>query len=301
MTTSVSGTDTHPAVQTLAFLLLAGACFWLLGLQQGTDPFASSNAWTIWRATAAFAASGSVFLGIRGGLYLSNVVTDREYATTRRSALWNCAAAVVLVVGVALFLATVQQRASDLSWRIEHMHGRLTAVAILAALPAVPWIALVWIAHRAERETRTETSATLEHRWRLVVSCAQAFACFVVIAIIPTGALRAAFIAQNPRDTALGQAFPASNVLIYGAFYAVVVIAVVVPLVAAWRSRAQLHVDAAYPFDAKLDEQWEKDRARLEHVHHLDVNLLRSPLTALSVLVPLISATLAYFLPQLAK
>jgi len=40
-------------------------------------------------------------------------------------------------------------------------------------------------------------------------------------------------------------------------------------------------------------------RARLEKLLHLDVPLLRNPLTALSVFTPLVTAALAAFIPQL--
>lgn len=40
-------------------------------------------------------------------------------------------------------------------------------------------------------------------------------------------------------------------------------------------------------------------KARLEKLLHLDVPLLRNPLTALSVFVPLVTAALAAFIPQL--
>jgi hypothetical protein len=40
-------------------------------------------------------------------------------------------------------------------------------------------------------------------------------------------------------------------------------------------------------------------KARLEKLLHLDVPLLRNPLTALSVFVPFVTAALAAFIPQL--
>jgi hypothetical protein len=76
---------------------------------------------------------------------------------------------------------------------------------------------------------------------------------------------------------------------------------ITIPLVAAWRSCAFALIDRSYPLpaDGQPTEEWVSARARLEKLLHLDVPLLRNPLTALSVFVPLITAALAAFIPQL--
>ncbi len=46
-------------------------------------------------------------------------------------------------------------------------------------------------------------------------------------------------------------------------------------------------------------DAWVADRARLSKILQLDVPILRNPLIALSIFTPLITSTLAAFIPQL--
>jgi hypothetical protein len=61
-------------------------------------------------------------------------------------------------------------------------------------------------------------------------------------------------------------------------------------------------VERVYPWrlGAGRGETEAADRAHLEAVLHLDVALLRNPLTVLSILAPLVTSLLAVFIPQLA-
>jgi len=118
----------------------------------------------------------------------------------------------------------------------------------------------------------------------------------VVAAIVNSGALRASFLQAHPGR---GAEFPPASVLFYGAFFAIVLSVITIPLVAAWRSCAFAMVERTYPVTLEPTEDWMSGRARLEKLLHLDVPLLRNPLTALSVFVPLITAALAAFIPQL--
>jgi len=122
----------------------------------------------------------------------------------------------------------------------------------------------------------------------------------VVAIIVATGALRAAFLSAYP---ARARQFPPATVLAYGGFWALVLVVITLPMAAAWRARARQVVERGYPLpeDGQPTESWVSARARLEHLLHLDVPVLRNPLTALSVFTPLITATLAAFIPQLGR
>lgn len=74
------------------------------------------------------------------------------------------------------------------------------------------------------------------------------------------------------------------------------------PLVASWRARAQDLVEHGCPLpaDGKPTAEWSEERERLEKLLHLDLSILRNPLTALSVFAPLLISALAAFLPQIA-
>jgi hypothetical protein len=310
----------HAASQTILFFLVGWAAYALLGINEGDDQFTNTDAWGVWKVAAAFGIALALTLGIAGCRTLVRLVGDSQYKLTMRKVVAYVFAAVILVAAVTIFLNGVPSSIPRDGWQISHMQQRTRAVVAAASIPAIPWIALVWISHQAEKHTAEPTvspdnrpvaSIDLDDRWRFIVTTAETFTLFVLVALIPTGALRVAWLAQDEswrnegKSSAqikdLENAFPASNVLLYGAFYAVLLVVIILPLVAAWRSNAQAHVDAQYPLDKPFEKTWAEGRALVEKVLHLDVGLIRNPLTALAVLTPLATAALATVLPELAN
>jgi len=147
------------------------------------------------------------------------------------------------------------------------------------------------------------------HLWDLIKFCVGAFALGVVAALATTGALRGAYLSYHPEctddasaGTACANDFPATNVLLYGAAFAVLLTIVAAPLVIAWRARALQFLNTACPIKEKLpDAEWVGRRDRLKKILQLDTPILRNPLIALSIFVPLVTSTLAAFIPQLAR
>ena len=88
--------------------------------------------------------------------------------------------------------------------------------------------------------------------------------------------------------------------LLYGAVFALLGLAVALPLVWAWRSQAKawLAAKSGDPADIATKE-WVEERDRRAGLLNLDTPILRNPLTVLSVLTPLATSLLAAFLPQL--
>jgi hypothetical protein len=205
-----------------------------------------------------------------------------------------------LLVGVVFWF--LGQQLPDRQWPIVGMDWRLLGVSLGIGLMTVPWLALVWLTHR---DARTWIRGQMPFRpllrmWDQLNSCVLAFAVFVVLAIVPTGVLRVAWFAQSPKPA--DASFPSSDVLLYGAFFAVLLSAISIPLVTSWRSKARRLVEQTYPISSPTDvtEDVTNNRNRLDTVLHLDVGLIRNPLTALSVFTPLITAVLAAFIPELA-
>lgn len=95
---------------------------------------------------------------------------------------------------------------------------------------------------------------------------------------------------------------PEDGVAVALAFATLVAALVVIPLVASWRSTAQSVIDAAYPPNATTaaDETATAARAALESMLNLNSGILRDPLTVLTIATPLVTATLAGFVPQFA-
>lgn len=280
----------------------------ILGLSASTGSRASaaetaSVSWLAWRVVGALAIVVFVMLFAFALRILRNAADWGLMAPGRRGRTYLLAAVLVVgAVGVVIALAGGEP---DIPVRLLALRARTVLVTGMVAM--VPWLALVWLAHAecgdladALRVSRLPAllSARLLLLWKLLVACVSAFAVAVVAAIVNSGALRASFLAAHPHR---GSAFPASNVLLYGAFFALILSLITIPLVAAWRSCAFEVVERAYPLppDGLPTDEWLSSRSRLEKLLHLDVPLLRNPLTALSVFLPLVTATLAAFVPQL--
>lgn len=174
---------------------------------------------------------------------------------------------------------------------------------------------LTWLVHRTaglvDRANPGDAYKSLERLrsvWEVIVACALAFGVFVVIALLPTGALRNLWISQDLADTnddakRLAESFPTTDVLLYGAFFALLVAVLVLPMLLRWRAAARHVVESLYPIDRMYlaDDKQVKGRTELESKLNLDVALIRNPLAVLSILTPLLTAALAAFLPEIGK
>lgn len=306
-----------PVVTLVALGGLFGAAY-LLGVSASTgsresNSLLSSVPWLAWKVVAALALVVFVALFLLGLEILRNrrewglVEPDRRVRNYLIVAALTVAAiaAVILLVG------------SSPDVPVRALAFRTRAVLFAGMLASIPWLALVWLAHAdchdledALRKPAGEGQAgdgpasqpgliaRLLLLWKLLVACVGAFAVAVVAAIVNSGALRATFLAAHP---ARSSRFPPSSVLLYGAFFAVILSVIALPLAASWRACAFAAVERMYPLppDGQPTEAWFSARARLEKLLHLDVPLLRNPLTALSIFVPLVTAALAAFIPQL--
>ena len=286
----------HPIAQTVLFLGVGAAAFFLLGLEQGTSDLARSDEWLIWKGTAAAGQATAVTLLVQGIAKLSAVYKPGD----QRLYVISIAAAVVLVAGV--WYGVQSSIDSDRDWAIPAMEYRLEGVVLVGTACATPWVATVWIAYQRVQEATT--TATLLAAWDLVIAIAQAFALFVVVAVLPTGALLKLWLAQAATKAQLEErreVFDSEHVALYGAMYGLIVVAVVLPLIVAWRAKAKSHVERLHPpVDDKVTSEWYEDRAAHEKLLGLDVALIRNPLTALTVLTPLLTSVVATYLPSIS-
>lgn len=328
--------DWPAPVTAVAMLGLLFAVAGLLGFRQwdGTDQshhFLGDVPWTIWRLVAGAAVVTFVVLFLFAVRLLRH--TNEWGLTTTRSRRRAYLATAAVLVGGAMVLQIKVGQTPQLP--VNRLDLRTRAVLFAGLITGVPWMALVWLAHdecaktsRSQAIAATATSQSndgsgnsaslgqLLQLWRLLVACIGAFAIGVVMAIITAGALRASFIsvhplcserngnlADVPPGTVCGESFPPSYVLFYGAFFAVLLTLIAAPLGAAWRARAVELVEWTFPLpeDGKPTEEWVAGRERLAKLLHLDVSILRNPLTALSLFTPLVVSTLAAFIPQLGN
>ncbi|MEU8223879.1 hypothetical protein [Kribbella sp. NPDC048915] len=202
---------------------------------------------------------------------------------------------------------------------VKGIEWRVSAVLATSLLAGVPWVVIVWRAHETCRllasrigslppavttgassneapSPRRDLIEQLLRLWNLVERCVGAFALAVVAALVGASMLRAAFLEAHPDGAAR---FPAANVFYYGVLFAALASLLNLPLIAAWRRSARAVVDRTYPLppDGLPTGAWVAGRGRLEGLLHLDVSLLRSPLTALTVLSPLLTSAVAAFVP----
>jgi hypothetical protein len=302
----VAGLLVSPPVQAFAFFLGFVLFYIGLSLGEGDSDLTKSVQWSVWKLTAASGLTLSIVISRQGVRRLKDLNLTTEKISESPSAptqepLWGyLLAALLLTVLMLGFLSAIIPKRT---WSSpSNMNLRVPTAIWIAGAAVVPWLALVWLAYRAAWQWGAEPHLDkLLALWDLLNECVVAFTTFVVIALISTGALRNAWFASIPKPS--DQTFPATDVLFFGAFFAAGLAAITVPLVAAWRRKAQHLLDTECPLVKASDVTKEtiESRERLEGVLHLDVSLLRSPLTAFSIFTPLITAALAAFIPELAN
>ncbi|MFK4087505.1 hypothetical protein ACI2LF_25575 [Kribbella sp. NPDC020789] len=300
-----------PPLLSMIVFGLAFCCAGLLGVagSDGTaasDAFVSSVPWTVWRAVAAAAMVVFALLTAQAVRILQHPDRWGFYpppARRRRYLLAATAAAAAVAAYRILFPGVTP----DLP--VRSLETRTGAVLICGMLATIPWLSVVWLAHAECRELWQRDGAgegeprvhirRLERLWQLLILCVGAFMLGVVAAVAAAGALRGAFVSAHP-DRA--SEFPPSNVLLYGGMFALGLAVIGVPMAVSWRNSAQQLVEHVCPLPAAglPTEEWLQERHRVEHLLHLDISVLRNPLTILSVLTPLAVSALAAFLPQVA-
>ncbi|MFI6677920.1 hypothetical protein [Kribbella sp. NPDC050470] len=314
-----------PARSMILFgLLFAFAALLGIAGSDGTSAsttFVTSVPWTIWRVVAGAALVVFVVLTIQAIRVLQHPANWGMYPSRERSWRYLISAAVG-AAAVTAYRLLFPEVSPDLP--IQGLHLRTGIVLVTGLLASIPWLTIVWLAHAechdlgkdsyrrsgdAFRTLMDESNGDPAHLrpaverllrlWQLLVLCVGAFTVGVVAAVATSGALRGAFVAAHP-DRA-GE-FPPSNVLLYGGMFALGLAVIAVPMALAWRTRAEELLDHACPLpeDGRPTEEWMEERHRIEHLLHLDISILRNPLTILSVIAPLLISALAAFLPQLA-
>jgi hypothetical protein len=293
----------------VVFIALTGAVLSAVADANANDrEYVTSMGFKIWVGTATLSVGLWLVLLVNGIVELRRLAGDKPLRTLRGGLLCYLILAGVTVVGLRSGQAPGEEDGP-----IRHF-GAVSATLLLAGtVTAAPWVLAVWQAHHRVRAlaadiravattARQETAApvravvhALQDVWRTIERCTIALVLLVTTAVFTSGALRNALTAK----VIPAEDFPTSAVLGYGALFAAILAAAVLPLVAAWRSRAAALVDAALPLphDRLPDEEWAANRGRLEKVLHLDVPVLRNPLVGLTVLAPLLTALIAAYLP----
>lgn len=299
-----------PAMRTLAtFLLilaLSGAV--VLWAESTADTaaesaFAGSQGYRVWTLVIGASLAAWVWLAVAGFAAVRGLMNDRPKRSIARDIV-----AFVLLIGVAVvLLQVVLQGDRPVRVPVEGHRALILTLTAAGAAAIAPWLISMWIVqeqvsslrHELKRWDRDANRASAVRRllemWTSVERSILAVAVLVSTVVLNTGALRAALVPA----VLTNEQFPSTDVLLYGAFFAVLLAVAVVPLVLTWRNTAAQLVNdtVGEPPNGEPDEQWIKRRERMEALLHLDVGMLRSPITALSILSPLLTAAATAFVP----
>jgi hypothetical protein len=189
---------------------------------------------------------------------------------------------------------------------------RLASLFVLEALAASPmvlglWRAYGWLRERTGRlegpnpAVRPEGVVVGELRrvGRYAQRCLAGLAVLLTVGVVQTGVLRQALLAAGyPTEQ-----FPASWLLLHGAFLAAVLLLVYLPFFLAWRSYVTGLVEVFYPVpEAGLPtDDWIGDRERLERILQGNSTLKQNLSAAFGVLAPLGGSLMGLVLPGLKK
>ena len=270
-----------------------------------TDPgFVASNGFRVWIGVAAFTSVVFVLTAIRGVKELAEL--SRTTGAGWGEQLLDLAMFLGLVGLIVLLQAVAGWEGFDVP--VDHWAWLRSTVFFLGAVSAAPWVMAVWIAHARLAQSKAAVKALPEHSppaielARLLVVLRDhiqhtvvALTTVVLGAVLTSGALRNALVPEVATD----EEFPASSVLLYGAFFAAVLALAVVPLMTSWRSCAGDVVDHI-PEDA-TDDELVALGASLASTLEDEGSVFRSPLVLVSVLTPVLTGALAALVPQIGS
>lgn len=280
--------------------------------------------WSTWKAIAALAIAVGITSAVmamatirqlmsdppeagigRAPAPLSKLAEPIGHSVRLRAVLGYALVAVVFLVGVFVLL---EQAPDTHEWPNGVPAHNAWYTSVIIGVCGIPWLVLVWVLqHHLTTMCESDAISTAELRklWDFLNAIVFAFAVFVVLALITTGALRAAYFAgpKDPAQDKQGPEFPSTDVLTYGAYFAILLTAIALPMVLAYRAAARRKVAQSVNLDVGLAElkNTKEGLDALEGLLHLDVGVLRSPVTSLAVFTPLITAALAAYVPALAS
>ncbi|MFC9430908.1 hypothetical protein [Streptomyces sp. NPDC056987] len=300
-----------PAARATVFALLGGLVFHgllLFGQLNSRDDAFVEHDFRLWAATAAL--SSVLWIAALG----RGVRTVRALpASWRRGRSWwtaSISAYAVLVLTAGMMLDRIAQGTS-FQVPIRHFPAVVNVFIVSGAVAAAPWVLSIWLAQektgRAARETLPDGTADpsavagavsgVLTVWRVIERSALALSLTVSTSVLTTGALRLALIGSGAVEP---DGFPPYFVLGYGALIAALLVAVLLPLVLAWRAWAVSLVERTLPppDSGLLDEELIASRARMEEQLHIDARFVRNPIALLSVLSPFATAVITTLIPS---
>ena len=312
---SLSKPRWNPALTTIVFVLgvvaAAALLSWVTQLGSDTDQnLVDSGPFQTWVAVAAFAVVAFVdtlLAGVRelrSGRLRSSSLSAKVYG-------W-----LFLLFATIVVIALRNGGKGGPPVDVQYWQAISLGLLLLGAAAAGPWVVSVWASHDVLSSYRgripalpsaTSTAtpspdldgmmALLLDIRKLIAAAVGRLLILVLGAVLLSGALRAALVPRFISE----DAFPASAVLIYGAFFTVMLSLAVLPLMRAWRQTATMLLDQAYPVRVATSADDAAARDRMAQRLNIDGALFTSPVTLTSLLAPLVTSFLAVFIPQIGS
>jgi hypothetical protein len=134
--------------QTLAFIGVVGAAYYLLGIDEGQQNSSRTSHGTSGGSPALSIATAAVLatIGLR--------IIVRLNGPVRRPRPLNLTAYILaaIIVAAALYIFLgFEFHSTQNTWPVDHVNARLLGVALVVGACALPWLVLVWIIHKALR------------------------------------------------------------------------------------------------------------------------------------------------------
>jgi hypothetical protein len=305
----------NPALTTIVFVLgVAGAAallFWVTRIGADTDQkLVESAPFRTWVAVASFAVVAFVDTLLAG-------IRELHSEGLRSSSPSPKAYGGLFLVFATIVVATLRIGAKGGPALGVHYWAAISSgLLVLGVAAAGPWVVSVWASHGILSQYRaqipglsvavsaqTRTSA-LDDMMALLLDIRKGIAAavsrlllLVLAAVLLSGALHAALVPNFTSEAA----FPSFAVLIYGAFFTVMLSLAVLPLMLAWRQTATMLLDRAYPVYVASTADDAAARERMSQRLNLNGSLFTSPVALSSLLAPLVTSFLAVFIPQIGN
>jgi hypothetical protein len=281
----------------IAVALLGGVLgFGIMGIDGfGPDAFTKTGKFDLWlflicAQTALWALGAGAFVLLLGTSPLVDVADE-----ARRTA-WSATAAVGLPVLGLVVAATVGQK---LDYDLPGHKAKLTVLSCLGAgvaLMGVHALGRVYVAlrHRPPPATAQGFTAYLDLRSVLERILAVEGA-ILGAAILATGALRNLVVAS----TGDKDAFPKEDLLLYGAYFTLILVFVYAPVYQQLLATGRRLLDDACPAEEPTSPDWTASydkRKKLEELLELQVGTSGSFRAAVAIAAPLLSSIVGLLL-----
>lgn len=261
-------------------------------------------------AYAVWATAVTVSILAWASVFVSGITRLRRLEPPwKPTASWLTIAALlyaVLAVAASAFLLLLTAQMGSLGGS-DATRGIVRFLMIVGWIAAAPWLFLLWITDQRARVLRREVRAVpsgssvlrpvveLDEIWSAIERSSLALGLMLSTLVINTALMRNIMIA----DGTSAEAVPAWTVVGYGIFFAIVLAAILLPVVIGWRDAGFAVVRQAVPDTPSgiPSEESASERERLLTRVGVERAFVRRPIAILGVLAPFLTGFFSTLIP----